>query len=52
MIAPLARHGAYVPRGGARETETDRFCSSDAQIIDVVEGGPTPCWCGGESPLY
>ena len=34
----------------ARETERDRFCSSDAQTIDAVEGCPTPCRCGGESP--
>ena len=41
-----------MPRGGARETERDRICSSNTLTTDAVEGGPTPCWCGGESPLY
>ena len=27
-------------RCGARETERDRFCSSDAGAIDAAEGGP------------
>ena len=34
-----------------RVRDRDRFCSSDAQTIDAVEGDPTPCWCGGESLL-
>ena len=41
-----------MPRGGARATERNRFCSSDAQAIDAVKGSPTPCGCGGECPLY
>ena len=41
-----------MPRGGVRETERDRICSSNTLTTDAVEGGPTPCWCGGESPLY
>ena len=40
-----------MPRRGACETERDRFCSSEAQTIVAVEGGPTPCLCGGECPL-
>ena len=47
----LPRHETNMPRGGARETHRDRFCSSDAQTTDAIEGGPTPCWCRGESPL-
>ena len=27
---------------GARETERDRFCTSDAGAIDAAEGGPAP----------
>ena len=47
----LPKHKTNMPRSGARETHRDGFCSSDIQTTDAVEGGPTPCWCWGESPL-
>ena len=30
-----------MPRGGARETERDRFCSSEGPTVGAVEGGLT-----------
>ena len=45
------RDTRHTERWRARDRERGRFCSSEAQTIDAVEGGPTPCGCGGESPL-
>ena len=28
-----------------------RFAAGNLKAIEAVEDGPTPCWCGGESPL-
>ena len=52
-IAPLpCRHEPSAEcreqRGAARETERDRFCSSDAQKIDVTVGGPVQHTCFAE----
>ena len=33
------------------EEESSSCCSSQAQTIDAAEGHPTPCWCGGVSPI-
>ena len=35
----------------ARARRIGDFCRSDTQTTDAVEGGPTPCWCRGESPM-
>ena len=49
-IAPPWRRATYAAESfGARETERDRICSSDAGAIDAAEGGPA---LGGVSPLY
>ena len=40
-IAPPWRRATYAAESfGARETERDRICSSDAGAIDAAEGGP------------
>lgn len=44
-----------LPRCAARWRTQNRempFLQLDARTIDATVGSPTPCWCGGVSPLW